>query len=134
MPVSGVEKASVPGMERISKYRENSLPHLQGPDKMPLHLGLGSAALVCREASVLMAELRWMGWQKGHPRGSLTSLGTCFASLFVMCCILLWEFVNRIGCVHVLHRARIRSQKGECNEDHSRQLMSEDNGLQKERT
>lgn len=34
----------------------------------------------------------------------------------------------------LLQKARISHKKGECHEDQSSQLMSEDNGLQKERT
>lgn len=66
---------------------------------------------MCREASALVAELRWRPWQEGHPRGSVTSLGACSASLFVACRILLWEFVTRSGCVHVLHGARPSHRK-----------------------
>lgn len=68
------------------------------------------------------------GRQQG-PQGSLTSLGACSAPVFVTCHVRYWNLSPESAL-----QSQGKSQKGECHGDQSRRLMSDDSGLQRERT
>lgn len=65
---------------------------------------------MCREASALVAGAEADALAGGSPQGQCDLLRGLLCE-FVTYRVLLWEFVIRSGCVHVLHKARTSHRK-----------------------
>lgn len=89
---------------------------------------------MCREASALVAGAEVDALAGGSPQGQ------CDLLRGLLCEFVCYVSYSVVGICHQewlcarSTQSQDKSQKGERNEDHSRQLMSEDSGLQKERT